>query len=303
MVESAKQAASSKRLRRGRTAVVFWSRAAAVAGILAIAEISVADLAAKPLCKDPEKPHFVLSTAAGRIVVELAEDAAPRTIRELLRLVTGPYFDPASATIGGDGSAQGYYDGLAFDYTHPHVEIVTALRDGDETRFTQEIDAAALGLDRRILEDPGTAMNMLQDEILENHRAGRPSTPRLRRWLEQWYASREADFLVGVSLREVYEALGHVYTQGLASRPVHRGAVVLKPLSPRFASARLGLVLTDIPERTGKWMVIGRVVEGFATAEAISVGPRRLTSSGRPGFTPVEPVVIDTLRFVCRRAP
>lgn len=255
----------------------FWLTMVGIAGVCA------ASTEAAPLCAGPEKPHFVVSTAAGAITIELEPRAAPRTIRELVRL-----------------AASGYYDGLTFDYANPHVEIFTSLREGDETRFEQEIDAGALGLDRDVLEDVGAAMNVLQAEILENHQAGRPETPRMREWLDRWYATREADFLVGVSRQQVYEALGYVYESGLASRPVRRGAVLLKPLSPRLASARLGLVLTDIPERTGKWMVIGQVVAGLETVEAISTRPRQRANEPDETFTPVEPVVIDALVFSCQ---
>ena len=255
-----------------------WLKTVGIAGVCA------ASATAAPLCTEPEKPHFVVSTTAGPMTIELDPRAAPRTIHELVRLADS-----------------GFYDGLTFDYVNPHVEIFTALREGDETRFEQEIDAGALGLDREVVEDEGTAMNVLQDEILESHKSGRPSTPQMREWLDRWYASREADFLVGVSRQQVYEALGYVYESGLASRPVRRGAVLLKPLSPRFASARLGLALTDVPERTGKWMVIGQVVAGLDTAEAISTRPRRRDRHPHKNFTPVEPVVIDALVFSCRR--
>jgi hypothetical protein len=66
---------------------------------------------------------------------------------------------------------------------------------------------------------------------------------------------------------------------------------MLQPVSPTSASARLSILLADIPERTGKWMVIGRVTRGIDVAQEISVRPR--IKDRRFQYQPVEPVVIE----------
>ena len=88
-------------------------------------------------------PEVVLSTALGTIVIEVFASAAPETVARWLRLVGGPALDPDAASASDDVKPDGYYDGLAFTYTRPHVEIVTAARDTDRDglEFDVELDA------------------------------------------------------------------------------------------------------------------------------------------------------------------
>jgi len=75
--------------------------------------------------------------------------------------------------------------------------------------------------------------------------------------------------------------------------------VALRPVSPTVASMRLSIAITDMPQRTGRWMVIGRVVEGMETAEEISI--QKLKGQGTPeakNLEPLEPVVIDRVDVV-----
>ena len=62
---------------------------------------------------------------------------------------------------------------------------------------------------------------------------------------------------------------------------------------------RLSIAIADIPQRTGRWMVIGRLVDGLEAAEEISV--RKLKGQGTPeakNFEPLDPVVIDRVDVV-----
>ena len=65
---------------------------------------------------------------------------------------------------------------------------------------------------------------------------------------------------------------------------------------------RLGIGLTDVPDRTGLWMVVGEVVAGLDTAVSISRRPLLGRDAGGR-FKPVEPVTVDSLRFACRAIP
>ena len=120
-------------------------------------------------------------------------------------------------------------------------------------------------------------------------------------WLQQWKETRSADFLIGVSEQEINEAMGYVYTSGQDSRQVVKGSVVLKPASASSVTPRLRIVLQDMPVETGRWMVIGQVVEGLELAEDISLRPLTTPSYIKPRvFTPANPVVIETIRVECR---
>ena len=244
-------------------------------------------------------PYLVLSTSVGRIVVELHEGAAPVAVGLIADLVRGP---TASEPDTGEGAPSGYYDGLDFDHCKPHIEIRTSIRDPQESpRLPIQLDAQALGLDDTKITDTAEAMSVLQNELLAANqvakKSGRTNTI-LQGWMDQWYETHDAGFLVGEPYEHVNRALGYVYEEGLDSRPVTAGSVTLVPVSPREASARMSIALTDMPGRTGRWMVIGEVVKGFELARTISQGP--LTPEKALKYRPLKPVVIERAEIECR---
>ena len=145
----------------------------------------------------------------------------------------------------------------------------------------------------------------MQRELLPEHvrnKRSRSDTPQLRSWIERWRATFEADFLLGVSRQRIDEALGYVYRAGLKSLPPARGAVALWPLSPTESSPRLAIFLTEVAEHTGRWMVIGHIVGGLETADAISSRPL-VPAPGEQATEPVDPVVISGATVECRPSP
>lgn len=260
------------------------------------------------LCAGDPKPQglsdrparLVLETAEGSIEVELFEAAAPAAIERLKSLVEGSARSPAEAAANQGAEANGYYDGLSFDFTRPHIEIVTEARErGTDAAVPNELNAESLGLDRQLIVDTAEAMLTLQRELLIAHREKKKSgtiPEKLRMLLEPWFASYSPDFLIGTSRKEINEALGYLYQDGLESRPAVRGAVLLKPESPTHSSTRLSLLLADTPERTGRWMVIGKVTRGLEVAEAISIRPR--VPDRREQFRPLDPVIINRARWI-----
>ena len=119
--------------------------------------------------------------------------------------------------------------------------------------------------------------------------------------MEKWKKAYNPDFLIGVSKKEINAAQGYIYKTGLDSKPVTRGAVVLKPVAPHIASTRLSIILQDMPNQTGKWMVIGRVIEGLDLADTISIQPQVTPRHVKPRVhAPLNPTVIDSIKFSCR---
>jgi cyclophilin family peptidyl-prolyl cis-trans isomerase len=231
---------------------------------------------------------LLLETTEGTIQIELCESAAPRAVEQLRRLA-----------IGEGNSGQSIYQGLAFDYTKPHIEIRTARPETPPAvAWPAELDAESLGLDQKLITDYAEAMSVVQRELIVEHtkkkKSGRISA-KLGDMLEQWFQTYSASFLLGVSRKAINEALGYQYQSGLTSLPAVRGAVMLQPVSPTSASARLCILLADIPARTGQWMVIGRVTRGLDVVQAISVRPR--IKDRRFQYQPVEPVVIERARL------
>ena len=251
------------------------------------------------------RPYLIISTKIGSIEIELYPYAAPHAIRQLIDLVTGPIFNPALMEKDNKGSSIGYYDGLTFNLVKPHVEIATSTRAPTGVfEIETEIDADSLGLDRQLIENSGDAMSVMQRELLVAHRKKKkaPISKQFSLWLEKWKESYNADFLIGVSKKEINEAKGYVYKNGLVSKPVTKGSVTLKPISPRIASPRLTIFLQDMPEKTGKWMVIGRVVKGLELADEISLSPLATPSHLKPrSRMPLNPVKIDSIKFSCRK--
>ena len=243
------------------------------------------------------RPHLILNTRVGSITIELFEDAAPQTVKRLIKMARGPIFNPQLTSSSSGNPGVGYFDGLGFSMTKPHLEIsITSRLPESQFEFPAEIDADALGLDQQLIADAGEAMDIAQMELYPAHRKLKKrggTTGKLRAWLDQLTQDGNADFLVGISRKEINEALGYRYRDGLVSRPAVRGMVALRPLSKTTAGGSLTILLADHPQRTGRWMIVGRIVDGLSVAEEISLLPL----SGPPGwrnraFTPRDPVLI-----------
>ena len=134
-----------------------------------------------------ESPHLAFKTRLGSIVIELDRAAAPNAISRWLQLVEGPVFDPGLVGETAASISMGYYDGLEFSYTKPHVEVVTAGRPPLEAfQIEVEIDAESLGLHEQLIKNPGEAMNVLQQELIRTYgRLGKGSRcpPQLLEWV------------------------------------------------------------------------------------------------------------------------
>jgi cyclophilin family peptidyl-prolyl cis-trans isomerase len=258
---------------------------------------------AVPASLDCAEPALHLTTELGAIAIDLDAEAAPEAVAAIVRLARGPLYDPALTTAAG--GEIGYYDGLELDFVNPTIEVATATRTPRDLFLVETaIDATALGLDDDRIADAATAMDVLQRELIPQHtrhkKRGRLH-PRLAEWLEIWFATYDPSFLVGVSRREINEALGYVYRSGLPSRPPVRGSVALRPASPTQATPALSILLTDLPERTGRWMVVGEVSAGLDVAEAISRRPL-LADRAQRLLRPIDPVIIQSAMVACAPA-
>jgi len=268
--------------------------------VLGLAPLLLGSPGSTSLC-GKGRPYLVLDTKDGSIAAELFEAAAPGTLRRLADLIQDPHFQSARRGSIGVGDTGG--KALTLDYTRPHIEIYTARLD-PEVFFENEIAVEPLGIDADRVPDPGRATDILQREIVPAFnrvkKGGNPN-PRLQEWMTRWRASQDATFLVGVSRKEINEALGYVYSKGLDSRPVTKGALTLQADSPTRARARLGIALSDLPTRLGRQMVIGRVVEGLDLADAISTRPLAVPAGMRSlDYAPRDPVAIESVRLDCR---
>jgi cyclophilin family peptidyl-prolyl cis-trans isomerase len=247
-----------------------------------------------------EQPHLVMETASGTIEIRLFEDAAPAAVQRMIEAIQGPIFN---TLIFGEQDV-GYYDGLAIDYTRPRIEVrVTERRPSGLIELPTQIDADALGLDDARITDIDDAVDVMQFQLIKAYNETKQGGERsvvLNQWLDQWFEKKDASFLIGESRKKINESLGYVYQTGLASRPMLKGAVALKPISPDTASMTLSILLADADERTGKWMVVGEVVRGLDIVEEISIQPLREPAHVRSRtYVPFEPLVIRSARVRC----
>jgi hypothetical protein len=227
---------------------------------------------------------FRISTDLGAIDLRFDPAAAPIAIAEIRRLAETP---------PGGASAGSRFDGLELGYARPRLELRLQAPPGAPAAIEAELDATVLGLDRELVTDPGMAMNALQNELLPALRrpsSERRSTPTLEAWSRRFEVDHDPSFLVGKSRKELLEAIGYRYRTGVASRPATRGAVALVPVSPHEASLSLALLLSDLPSRTGRWVIVGEVVAGLELAEAISLRPLAVPEARN--FLPLQPVVV-----------
>ncbi len=271
---------------------------------ISIPNLSTASDLPRPTCDPPEHPYLVLKTVAGSIEIELFPEAAPEAVKRLVRLVRGPVFESEVLRDGPRNKIVGYYDGLEFDEAYPHTSLATSARQpGDTILIRTQIDADALGLNERRIATAPEATSVWQFELYP-YRAGIASDellhPRMREWLKEWKVSFTADFLVGVSRKDINEALGLSYESGLKSRHVVRGSVSLEPFDAKWSTPRLMIALTDFPKFDGRHMVVGRVVSGLDLADSISARPLNPVRAVRN--RPLVPVKISSASVVCRPA-
>jgi len=244
-----------------------------------------------------KKKHFVLSendpllhlkTEKGLITIRLYKRVAPKAVEKLTGL------------IKTKKNGKSPYDQLKIVYTNPHIEIRTAIPKGlEKIKFSKELNADSLGLDKKIVKTSAEAMDIWQFKLLKfftKHKKDGKLSPQLKKWLSIWDKQMNANFLIGVSAKEINEAMNYHYSNDVVSIPVSKGTVLLKSFSTMESSPSLVIALADIPERTGKWVVIGRVTDGLEIAEKISVLPN--SGMKAPRYVPVNPIKIIKMEVV-----
>ncbi len=241
--------------------------------------------------ENPANPLVLINTETGPIHIELLAGEAPANVANFLSLM-----EPGEATPPGTiPGIRGYYDGMRFHRVIPGLLIQAgspALHEGGREFATldDEINAASLGLhEQAVLFDNGEFNPRLGirdkddfDEILL-----RPLYRRLGVAGNAEVASRQDEILSALtemSLRDAYAQFGYRYRGGTATRALRRGVLALANRGPDDNGPEFFILLADTPHLDGKHTVIGRVVEGMATADRIgttAVDPLDPASSGR----------------------
>ena len=246
--------------------------------------------------EDPANPLVLINTESGPIYVELLPGEAPLNVANFLALAEPPGSgNPATLPV-----QRGYYDGMRFHRVIPGLMIQAgspALYQGEREFATirNEINADALGLDLEpVLYDNGEFNPLLDIQHKQDLEQTllRPLYRRLGISGNAQVAARQDEImsaLTNMSVKDAYAQLGYRYQDGRPGRGLVRGVLALANRGPDDNGPEFFVTLNDAPRLSGKYTVIGHVVEGMEAVERIGttavdpqvLEPEQFTSSGR----------------------
>jgi cyclophilin family peptidyl-prolyl cis-trans isomerase len=239
---------------------------------------------------EPADPIVLVRTSEGSFAVELYPRRAPQTVSLFLAragLVDRPGDEPPLATYAGTVVCESRAGSHLVLGCRPETSGWPAPRAaGLGPPQPDEIDGVALGLGERSLDDPAERHWLWQQEIfpryVELRQGDRPVPPGLARLVEgvREHGMAATSRLEGRTRLWYLEALGYRYLPGASELPVERGALATANLWPGEADERFLIALADLPARSGRATVFGRVIEGWEVLEGIERVP--VDKSHRP---------------------
>jgi len=228
--------------------------------------------------EDSSNPMLVLNTSRGDIYLEMLTREAPQNVNRFMALATGEveFVDAATAT----SYRPHYFDGMRFHRVLPGFLIqagspVYHSLGAPAELLADEINADALGLDQvKVLNPDGTFNAMLDITSKEDFDAQilRPLYQSLNINTVAALESRQVEvlqLLQQMTVKRAYENQGYRFSSRNPSRPVTRGVVALANQGPNSNGPEFFISLADAPTLTGKYTVIGRVVEGMEIVDTI----------------------------------
>ena len=230
--------------------------------------------------EDSRNPLVLISTSQGEIYLELFPAEAPLNVNNFLALAEGEkeFSNPDS----GEPIQARYYNGMRFHRVIPGFLIQAGSPAYNPLGLqiellNDEINADALSLDRISAINPdGSFADNLNIESKSNFLAdiltplyARRNISGVESALARQYQTYEE--LKNMSVKQVYENQGYRYNANLRSRPITRGVVAMANSGPNSNGAEFFISLGDAPWLTGKYTVIGKVVEGQQSMDRIGV--------------------------------
>lgn len=255
----------------------------------------VADaVSAQAAMESATNPLLLLSSSQGDIYLELFPGEAPNNVATFIALAGGEseFEDPETQTSQNPQ----YFDGIRFhrvirDFViqagSPSYHVLGA----PETVLADEINANALGLDQMpVLNPDGTFHEFLNivDKADFETRILEPLYQKMRIASNDEILRRQYEILEelqGLTVKSAYENQGYEYTNRMRSRSITRGVIALANTGPNTNGAEFFISLQDANWLTGKYTVIGKVVEGMEVVEII-------------GETPIDPSRYSSLSTV-----
>lgn len=276
---------------------------AILAAALSLA-LPFAAFAAPKLKKERNSDPVVrLKTNMGDIYLELFPREAPKTVRNFMALAEGKkeFTDPKT----GKKVKRRYYDGLIFHRVIKDFMLQGGCpqgngRGGPGFKFEDEINAKALGLHKekalRADGSPHPHLGVRSQRDFQRVVMG----PLYRKMAIKSQADLDAKRAAvdrkvkAMTLKDVFENAGYLYSAKLNSRPPTRGVLAMANSGPNTNGSQFFINLVDTPWLTGKHTVFGKVIRGMSVVDKI--GDVRVASGARP----VKDVRIISIRVVDR---
>ena len=246
-----------------------------------------------------DNPLVLLQTTQGDIVLELFPQEAPETVANFISLASGSkaFTDPAT----GMEAMRPFYDGLVFHRVIDGFMIQggspTGFGDGfPGYRFSDEISAQSLGLDKMLVLDASGVPNPVlgiqsqadfQQKILGPLYAAMGIT-----------SQEQLDVRIGevdqrirsMTVQQSHEMLGYHFRNDLQSRAPVLGVIAMANSGPDTNGSQFFITLADTPWLTGKHTVFGEVKAGIEVVDAI--GKVAVDAEARP----LQPVTLLSVR-------
>ena len=270
--------------------------------LLAALNTAIADTSSALLAmEDPQNPLIRISTSQGEIYLELFPFEAPRNVENFIALAEAEkeFTNPDT----GELIQARYYNGMRFHRVVPGFVIqagspVYNPLGVQVTLLNDEINADALGLDQiSALNPDGSFADVLNIESRSDFHEDILTPLYAQRNITDVEAAVNSQYQVlkalqNLSIKAVYENQGYRYDDSRTSRPIERGTVALANSGPDSNGPEFFISLTAAASLSGKYTVIGEVVEGQEVMDRI----------GNTAIEPDQFSSLSTLIYSVRKA-
>jgi peptidyl-prolyl cis-trans isomerase A (cyclophilin A) len=246
-----------------------------------------------------ENPMCIIKTNMGNIEVELFQNDALNTVANFIGLAEGTKEFTDQKT--GKKVKKPFYDGLIFHRVIKGFMLQAGCplgngRGGPGYSFADEIDAAALGLDKLKVIDPKRGPHPFL--MIRRHadyqrivlgplfqKMGINSQEQLDKKKDEVEAR-----LNSLTIKEAYENMGYSYSGKGSPHPPVLGSLAMANSGPNTNGSQFFINLADTDWLTGKHTVFGKVIKGMDVVDKI--GAVKVDT----GHKPVEDVKIISIR-------
>ncbi|MBW2567901.1 MAG: peptidylprolyl isomerase [Deltaproteobacteria bacterium] len=249
--------------------------------------------------KKKENLVYSIQTNLGDIEVELFQNDAPDTVANFIGLAEGTKEFTDIKT--GEKVKKPFYDGLIFHRVIKGFMIQGGCPQGDGRggpgySFADEINAAALGLDKLKAMDPKEGPHpflMIRSQEDYQNIILAPLFKKMgitsQKELDQKRDELEIE-LKALTLKKTYENMGYSYSDKGSSHSPVRGSLAMANSGPNTNGSQFFINLIDTDWLTGKHTVFGKVIKGMDVVDKIEA----VTVDN--GSKPVEDVKIISIR-------